>query len=89
MFFSPPSCGNVKSDVFIEIISAYFVCLNFQQHENMKIKINNANVGISRHVLQVGCFPVQNMTSSGSLLAHVSVLHPLTAVVSVSVLRFV
>ena len=55
----------------------------------MKIKINNANVGISRHVLQVVCFPVQNMTSSGSLLAHVSVLHPLTAVVSVSVLRFV
>ena len=55
----------------------------------MKIKINNANVGISRHVLQFVCFPVQIMTSSGFLLTHVSVLHPLAAIVSVSVLRFV
>ena len=66
-----------------------FCTPKFSTYENMTIKINNANVSISRHVLQFVCFPVQNMTSSGFLLEHVSVLHSLAAVVSVSVLRFV
>ena len=43
---------------------------------------------ISRHILRFVCFPVQNMSNSGFLIVHVSVLWPLAAAVLVSLLSF-
>ena len=71
--------------MFTHTIWAYFVCLNFQHTKIWKCK----NKYISRDVLQVFCCPAWNMPRSGFSVAHVSVLQPLAAIVSVFVLCFV
>ena len=60
--------------MFAHTIWVYFVHLNFQHTKIQWFEEKNTIINVSRHVLQFVCLPVQNMPSSGILVAHVSVM---------------
>ena len=74
LFVFDGSLACYDADLFTHMIWVYFVCLNFQHMKRKKKKEEGKTatfITVFRHVLQLICFPVQNMPSSGVSVAHV------------------